>query len=100
MLEGLEKYAKDILAVTRCSDCPHDFIDYHYSLLNSEVNSTNSAMRAWAKYYGMGIGALEAHFVEDDGDVFLLEIMELGCLEVTYPKWVRNSSYEYRVPVD
>ena len=57
-------------------------------------------MGARAKDYGMGISALEAHFVENNGDVFLLEIVELGFGEVANPKWVRNGSYEYRVPMD
>ena len=100
MLEGAEKYSKYVLAVTRCSDCPHDFMDDNYSLFNSKVNSANSAMRAWAKYNGMGRSALEAHFVKDDWDVFLLEIVELCFCEVTYPKWIRDGGYEYRVQMD
>ena len=100
MLEGAEEYAKDILPVTRCSDYLHDFIDDHYTLFSSKVDSINSVIGARAKDYGMGICALEAHFVENKGDVFLLEIVKLGFGEVADSKWVRNGSDEYRVLMD
>ena len=57
-------------------------------------------MGARAKDDGMGIGALEAHFVENDWDVFLLEIVELGFGKMADPKGVSNSGYKDRVPVD
>ena len=100
MLEGSEEDAKYVLPVSRCSDYLHDFIDDHYTLFSSKVDSINAAMGARAEDDGMGIGAMEALFVEDNWDILLLEIVELGFSEVADPKGVSNGGYEYRVPVD
>ena len=100
MLEGSEEDAKYVLPVSRCSDCPHDFIDDHYTLFSSKVDSTNAAMGARAKDDGMSIGALKANFVEDDWDILLLEIVELSFGKMADPKGVSNGGYEDRVPVD
>ena len=43
---------------------------------------------------GMSIGAVKAHFVEDNGDVFLLKIVELSVVEVADSKGVSNSGNE------
>ena len=95
MLEGAEEDANDVLPVSRCSDCPHNFIDDHYTLFSSKVDSTNSAMGARAKDYGMGISALEAHFVENNGDIFLLKIVELSVVEMADSRGVSNGGDEY-----
>ena len=61
--------------MTRCSDCSHYFVDDHDSLFDSEINGTNPSVRSWSKDNGMCVGADEAHFVEYNWDVFLLEIV-------------------------
>ena len=86
MLEGSEEYVRYVPPVSRCSDCPYNFIYDHYTLFSSKVNSTNAAMGARAKDDGMGIGAAEAHFVEDNWDVLLLKIVELGFGEMANPR--------------
>ena len=48
-------------------------------------------MGARAKDNGMGIGAVEAYFVEDNGDVFLLKIVELSVVEMADSKGISNS---------
>ena len=57
-------------------------------------------MSARAKDDCMSIGAVEAHFVEDDGDVFLLKIVELSFGKMIDPKGVSNGGDEDRIPVD
>ena len=49
---------------------------------------------------GMSIGALEAHFIEDDWDVLLLKIVELSFGKIADPKGASNGGYEDRIPVD
>ena len=49
---------------------------------------------------GMSIGAVKAHFVEDNGDVFLLKIVKLSFGKMADHKGVSNSGYEDRIPVD
>ena len=51
-------------------------------------------MSARAKDDYMSIGAVEAHFVEDNGDVFLLKIVELSVVEVADSKEVSNGGDE------
>ena len=57
-------------------------------------------MGARAKDDGMSIGALEAHFVEDNWDILLLEIVELSFGKMANPKGVSNGGYEDQIPVD
>ena len=57
-------------------------------------------MGARTKDDGMSIGVVEAHFVEDDGDVLLLKIVELSFGKMADPKGVSNGGYEDQIPVD
>ena len=75
MLESLEEDSKDVLAMSRRSDCLHYLINNHDSLFYSQVDAANSTMGLGSKYNGMSISAVKAHLVENNRNVFLLKIV-------------------------
>ena len=75
MLESSEEDSKDVLAMSRRSDCSHYLINNHDSLFYSQVDAANSTVGLRTKYNCMSISAMKAHFVEDDRDVFHLKIV-------------------------
>ena len=75
MLESPEEDSKDVLAMSRRSDCLHYLINNHDSLFYLQVDAANSTVGLRTKYNCMSISAMKAHFVEDNRNVFLLKIV-------------------------